>query len=372
MSIIAYTGLPGSGKSYTVVEHQILPALKAGLLVVTNLPLKKDLLKAEIGGEVRDFPMELVSANPDSIEEHCPAGCLLVLDEVWRIFPAGKRADQVPEAFRSLFAEHRHRVDASGRSTQIVLVTQDLAQISAFARQLVETTFRTVKLSNLGLNTRYRTDVYNGPQSGPNPPINARIREMVGRYEPRVFRFYVSHTQSEAGKEGADERPVDRRANIFKRPLLMLTPVIMIALTWFGIHILWSHHAKKAVEPSPLATPLNIPSGGGHAPSGAAPGAREVSASWRVSGTLEGDLKGAGGWAMVTDGKATRWVPLSQCRRHAHGVACPVDGEMWADTGRYEGKAVSGVVATLQGAVGTVGTGLAEVAKSTGLGRASE
>ena len=32
-------GIPGSGKSYEAAAHQIMSALQAGTLVITNLPL---------------------------------------------------------------------------------------------------------------------------------------------------------------------------------------------------------------------------------------------------------------------------------------------------------------------------------------------
>jgi len=46
MSVVAYTGLPGSGKSYGVVENVIIPCLQEGRPIVTNLPLKLGELQA--------------------------------------------------------------------------------------------------------------------------------------------------------------------------------------------------------------------------------------------------------------------------------------------------------------------------------------
>jgi Zonular occludens toxin (Zot) len=345
VSIYAYTGLPGSGKTHSVVEHQILPALKSGVHVVTNVPLKFDLLKSEVGGLVSEFPMETVAADPDRIDEFCPAGCVLVLDEVWRLFPAGRKADQVPVAFRSFLAEHRHKVDAGGRSTQIVLVTQDLAQISAFARQLIEQTFRTVKLTSVGLQSRYRVDVFIGPAMGPNPPISGRTRQMFGKYDPKVYRFYVSHTQSEAGEEGADERAIDKRGNVLRRPLLLMAPVVCILLGWFGVHTLLKSH-ERLVGGGPRSGPFqSLPIGGfpgGQGPVRVVSGPAEKHASWRVSALL-GDGAG-GGWAWLTDEVVTVWVPIGECLRGAHHVACLYDGASWDESGRIDGHAPTGVI----------------------------
>lgn len=136
---------------------------------MTNVPMKRDVVVRDIPDAenlLREFPMAAVVAAPDSIWEHCPNGALVVLDEVWRFWPAGKKVDKIPEAWKSFLAEHGHRVDAAGNAMQVVLITQDLAQIAAFARQLVEQTFRTIKLSSIGFHKKFRTDIYGGPVQG--------------------------------------------------------------------------------------------------------------------------------------------------------------------------------------------------------------
>ena len=240
MSIDAYTGLPGSGKTYSVIAQQIVPGMKAGRQLVTNIPVKTDLLKQDFPkGEISTFSTEQLQANPETIATLCPPGAILILDEVWRIFPAGWQVAKIPDAYKSFFAEHRHRVNAKGDSTQIVLVTQDLAQISAFARQLVETTYRTTKLTTVGLSKRYRVDVYHGPQSGPNANPSNALRQIFGKYEPKIYRYYTSHTQSEAAAEGANEKSVDGRANALKRPLLLMAPLIILGLVGYGLYGLY-------------------------------------------------------------------------------------------------------------------------------------
>jgi len=255
MSIYAYTGLPGSGKSYSVVEHQILPAMKAGRRVVTNVCLRVDKLRADFpGGELVELPTLSVQANPDSIYEYVTPGSVLILDEVWRLFPAGLKANHVPEAFRKLLAEHRHMVDAAGNSCQIVLVTQDLAQISAFARQLVESTFRTVKLTSVGLQKQFRVDVYNGPAVGPNPPENSRLRQIFGHFRSDVWQYYESHTMKAEGPGAAsvNEKSVDRRANILFRPVFLVGMIAAPLMILGGLYKL-RELVKSQQEPEAVA-----------------------------------------------------------------------------------------------------------------------
>lgn len=223
MSIIAYTGLPGSGKSYSVVAHQILPALKQGRRVVTNIPLKRDAIRNKVTkGEIVELPLEVVAGEPEKLEEYATPGSVVIVDELWRLFPAGMKTDRVPEVFKSWLAEHRHRLDSRGRSMQIVFVTQDLAQIAAFARQLVEQTFHHKKLSDVGMDSRFRVDIYHGPVTGAVPSVQARIRQVQARYKSEVFLMYDSHTMSESTVSSIDESKVDARGNALKRPIIWL------------------------------------------------------------------------------------------------------------------------------------------------------
>ncbi|MCU7813401.1 MAG: hypothetical protein KZQ77_19520, partial [Candidatus Thiodiazotropha sp. (ex Notomyrtea botanica)] len=62
MAIVTYVGLPGSGKSYSVVEHVILPALKNNRTVCTNIPLNKEQLSTDgYMGEVIGIDMKKAS-----------------------------------------------------------------------------------------------------------------------------------------------------------------------------------------------------------------------------------------------------------------------------------------------------------------------
>jgi len=333
VSIYAYTGLPGSGKSYSVVQHQVLPALREGRTVVTNLPLKRDLVLEETradAGCLREFPAELVAADPETIFEHFPEGSVLILDEVWKLFPSGLKTNNVPNAFKTAFAEHRHRVDAGGRSCQIVLVTQDLAQIAMFARQLVEQTFRTTKLTTVGFDKRFRVDVYAGPVAGPNPPVNSAIRQIFGKYDKRIFRLYTSHTQSLAAEDGADEKSVDRRGNVLLRPVMLAAPFLVLGLLWFG----FTHLHKPRNREEGTATGANPRAiGAGIAPLAAPPSGsfleRVTPRHWRVSGVISGLGGTLGDIAIVTDDERSLLVDLAMCRRTRFDLYCPTEtGEL--------------------------------------------
>lgn len=226
MPIDAYVGKPGHGKSYGVVQHVVIPSLKQGRHVVTNIPLQVDILMEDFGGSVTQLPDDW-HTRPD-IADLAPPGCVLILDELWRRWPAGLKANNVPESDKALLAEHRHRVSKDGKSMRVVLVTQDLSQIASFARALIEQTYRVVKKTRKA----YRVDIYSGAATGDRPPKTTLQRQAFGTYKADVYRYYSSATQSESGDVG-DESKADNRGNIWRSPTLWLMatsiPVLVIA-----------------------------------------------------------------------------------------------------------------------------------------------
>jgi len=236
MSITAYTGLPGSGKSYSMFEHVIIPALKKHREVWTNIPFNKDICLEEFGCAPVLFEMDDIKNNTEWFQNVLPKGVICVLDEVWQLWPSGLKTNLVPEGYKIFLAQHRHIVCEKGISTEVIIGTQDLSQVSAFARDLVAQTFRSVKLTAIGSKKRFRIDCYEGPVSGPNPPKSKLINQFTGKYKPHIYRFYQSHTMSDTGLAG-DEAKSDDRTNILKSailPISLTLVFLLIVLTYFG------------------------------------------------------------------------------------------------------------------------------------------
>jgi len=213
LAITAYTGLPGSGKSYGVVENVILPALKSGRRIFTNIPLNADLVEKNYPGLVTQFTSAEILENPDWFQNVFQSGATLVIDECWRVWAAGLKANNMTDAHKGFLAEHRHMVGSDGQSTEVVYVTQDLAQIASYPRSLVETTYRAVKLGSVGANNKFRIDVYQGAVTGQRPSESLRLRQMFSSYKPDVYCWYKSQTMSQSVTHG-DESGSDKRNNI--------------------------------------------------------------------------------------------------------------------------------------------------------------
>jgi zona occludens toxin len=249
MSIVAYVGRPRSGKSYGVVENIIIPALKLGRTVITNIPLKTGYLKDDYPkGTIVQFKPNEPLENPDFFNLDRHAGAIWIIDEAWRYWSTGTKATQIPELQKSFFTEHGHCVGDDGKTTEIVLVTQSLDQVANFARELIEDTYRATKLSALGLSKSYRIDVFTGCQKGlsggtPN-------RTLQGSYKPEVYKYYISHTKNKTDFAAGMEEKVDKRNNIFKSKLFMFgIPLALLAII-FGITNVLSYFGRNQEKPA--------------------------------------------------------------------------------------------------------------------------
>ena len=191
MAITAYTGLPGSGKSYSVVKFVMIQRLvqsakyrakgKPGIDIFTNVPMMNDHIEAKHGQRVHQLDMEQVASDEWSWKDEIPAGSLVVLDELWRLWPSGVSDKQARFIDKEFLAEHRHEVGANGHNTEVVLVCQDLGQIAMFARRLVAYTYRMTKMDNIGLESRFNVHIYSGAVTGNQPPKSKITRSMLGQ-----------------------------------------------------------------------------------------------------------------------------------------------------------------------------------------------
>lgn len=326
MAVTAYTGLPGHGKSYSVVEHVVLPALEQTRVVVTNLPLKMDQVRRKFpAADVRFFELAAIRDKPDLLLELAVPGCIFVLDEAQLLWPSGLQASKTPAAWLSFVTEHRHRVDDLNRSSEVVVISQDLGNVASFVRKLVEQTYRTVKLVSLGATTRFRVDVYTGPVTGPKPPSKDRVRQLYGKYEPRVYDLYMSHTQSEGDGSGAVEGSIDKRVVVWRSPALWAGAAFALVLGVGGVWAVVGYFSgpEDRASSSASATAGQAVSRGAVAVGSEA---RAERSSWRVSGEVR---IGSRAEVWLTDGSVN--VVLDEaayCDRDVAGfVVCQWDGQ---------------------------------------------
>lgn len=242
MAITLYCGLMGSGKSYEGVSSAALSALKRGRRVVTNISgfnferVRGYLGELEDGSLLEESHVVVVPSSritepgfffdPQSDNESVvKPGDLVLIDEVWQFWGTDVKihADHM-----KFFRMHRHYVEqGGGRSCDLVILIQDITSLHRSIRAVVDSVFQFTKLKAVGLNDRYRVDVYEG-----NKIRKANfLQQFIKKYDPAIFPLYQSYEGGVGKEENADER-----RNIFssRSRKIYLATVFMVLLLGVG------------------------------------------------------------------------------------------------------------------------------------------
>jgi zona occludens toxin len=244
MAIVLYSGLPGAGKSYSVVEYVLLPALKQGRAVYTNIKLNIVELAQE---GINPLLLPLPAPGESHGWETLAPGAVVVIDEAWQYWSSGTKASAIPEPEKQFFAMHRHKQDAKGRSQSVVLVTQNPEQLASYVRGLVDKHFRAHKLDAVGAANRFRLDIYNGCTDREKD----LVRSVQGKYKKEVYKFYTSHTFAQVTDvTDVDERSIDDRASVWKNPAVLFgIPGGFLALVVAGFLVVGQLSAIGGEDP---------------------------------------------------------------------------------------------------------------------------
>ncbi len=241
MPINTYTGLMGSGKSYECVSSVIVPAVRAGRRVVTNVDgIDSDAIRAycqdkfsvqlEQLGEVvhctnEDVPKASFLPHGKDVDTFCQPGDIICIDEAWRFW--GTDCKLLPE-HKVFFREHRHFVHPDTKvCCDLVLMVQDITDLHRTLRVVVEVTFRTTKIKTLGWQKTYRVEMWEGYKL----TAKGRVSVQNKRYDAEIFPLYSSYSGG-TGKE----LQVDSRQNVLRSPKLWLLAVGVVLLFGWSIH----------------------------------------------------------------------------------------------------------------------------------------
>jgi len=243
MAINAYTGLMGSGKSYEVVSSVILPAVKSGRRVVSNidglnpeaiyryLEKKHDLDRSSFGQIITVTNEDVCSDNffPTDDSHHdgkiVQGGDLVAIDEVWRFWGSSHK---ISNSTMNFFRMHRHFTDPKNFiSCDVALMIQDIASLNRNLRAVVEMTSRTVKLKTLGFHFAYRIELYEGHKLTKQSHIDTFNK----RYSSAIFPLYKSYASGD-GKESV----IDKRQNITKNPRIWIGLIFGVLLGSFALY----------------------------------------------------------------------------------------------------------------------------------------
>ncbi|WP_367154041.1 zonular occludens toxin domain-containing protein [Methylomonas sp. HYX-M1] len=337
--ITGITGLPGGGKSYTATELFLLPALREGRPIVTNLPLQMDVIAGQFPAATIQF---IDFEQFDFKLSNLPAGCLLAIDECWRKWPQGKQAKNIAVDELAVFKEHRHHSDQNGRSMDIVLITQDVADLAKPIRDLIETTIISVKHLDLGREDaciRWYCKRGASITSDGKPPKNAVIRSENVKYKSDVWQYYKTHMHAQGGAVNETRIVKSTVFGSFAFKAGAIIAGLAVAVTIWSF-IKTGENVKKATTKKesanqqiqqatsvPTAQPASTPK----------PDTRPYSAEWRLAGTLE-NYGGRGHtlFVLVNSVGRIRKITDTWCKWVGYERECEVDGEIVAS---YTGTA---------------------------------
>lgn len=269
-------GAPGGGKSYEAVAFHILPAIKAGRKVVTNLPLDLEAwaqLDPDYPSliEIRTATLAEEPAEPETraqrfvfgrpvgsvAVEFCnrafshtedyedpwrhpttEVGVLYVVDECHMCLPFGN-TDRAVEEWYSM---HRHH------NVDVLLITQSYGKVSKSIIDLVQVVYRVRKAVAFGSMTKYIRKVQDGIKGD---VVNESIREYKKKYQ----ELYRSHTKGRAVEEmtANDIVPIWRRWPFIGAALCFIVFGILV----FGIMNKSPVEQKQVKAPVPAASPAN-------------------------------------------------------------------------------------------------------------------
>lgn len=255
--IYAIVGRPRSGKSYESVVYHIIPAVKAGRKVITNVTLNIDWFVKLFGpdvksliqvvdGKLNDFgkldrPFSKFEHYQDEWRDDQNRGPLYVIDEAHMVLP-NRNLDAAILEFYSL---HGHY------GLDIILLTQDLRKIHRDVKAMIEMTYYCAKNTAFGSDKTYTKKVRIGATT-------EVVNEEQRRYKSVYFPAYQSHTQS---KGSVAEVMANDITPIWKRwPFLGAALLISLGLSIF-VFALSKGDKVETVTPSPAANTASVPDG---------------------------------------------------------------------------------------------------------------
>ncbi|GAK19545.1 zona occludens toxin [Vibrio sp. JCM 19053] len=219
--IYAIAGRPGGGKTYEAVAYHIIPAIKEGRKVITNITLNvdwfvkifgedaRDLIKI-VDGRLTDFgstsrPFSQIEDYSDEWRNEKGQGPLYIVDEAHMSLPSRG----LPAAILEWFSIHRHY------GVDIILLTQNIRKVHRDIKDMIEVTYRCTKNTAMGSSNSYTKKVQDGCNG---EVVNTSIRS----YKSEYFPFYKSHSQSNKHVQEAQAKDI--------RPFWKRWPVIGTAL----------------------------------------------------------------------------------------------------------------------------------------------
>lgn len=277
-------GDPGSYKTSALISDYLVPAVKAGRVVVTNIRGVKTVEEiAEIYGfELIDTAqIILVEFNEAGFEKMArffhwvPEGALILMDEGQRVYPTRLRDfkpydllnptdERRPRSVEDSFDSHRHM------NWDIYISTPNISKIHKEIRSVAEYGFRHKNMATVFsfMRGRYKRVTHIADNSG--TAIGHAISAGLRKIDKRAFDVYQS-TATGKTKDSASA------FSFFKQPKILLVLCILGYSVWnmgstiysagglptmFGGSVKPSdYNPNKAPVAAPVQAPVRVPAG---------------------------------------------------------------------------------------------------------------
>lgn len=351
MPINAFGGGPGSGKTYGVMEHVILPAVSKGRFIITNIEgLSEEAIYAYVAekfykgkifciGHIRHCDRDAPDAEtffpgaeqldspcivPSLDSQHVCGGDLVVIDEATRYWNSDSKVKKQHAYF---FREHRHFANELGHTCDMVVIDPDLSMLARALKGKIELASVTHKPKEIGLN-RYVVNLYRGVRTSGKPTST------LGPYkfQSEIYSLYKSYAHV-----AAKEQAIDKRQNFLNNPRLLFYAggiVLMFILCMWGLYSYYRNQVDKFSPKSDKENVAsNLPPGGVAQSSGTTvnvPGSpagqrAPTSTSLRVAGEVT--LGGQHWILLVDDVGATRFENPAAFVGRGSLLVGSIDGE---------------------------------------------
>lgn len=246
--IIFHEGLPRSGKSYEAVVSRIIPALKSGRKVFSNVKGLNHPQFAQLLGipedEVRRLLIQLDGSHIPEIYDHVENDCLLVVDELQNFFPS----DRAPltKKMSEFVTEHGHL------GIDIIVMGQDHRDCHALWKRRIDQLITFVKRDAVGRPNEYTWATF---KQSSNKFV--KLRSGAGKYEPQYFGLYKSHEDDVDNKATYN----DDRSNIFKSKAFTLYLPLFLCIVGYAIYWLFGLFTGKSsmVKVAKPVAPISAP-----------------------------------------------------------------------------------------------------------------
>lgn len=217
--IIAFTGLPGGGKSCAAVAR-ILDNLKLGKRVYTNIEgLDQDEQRQyiKVYCDLDDYHLDknlifMSEGESTRFFEFAKENSLIVLDEAHLLFSNREWDTKKNNEFAKWASTHRHH------GFNVLIITQSIEKIEKHVRSLIQWNYVYKKIDYLGslVQNGFHESVYSGCEV-----TGKALKVTTRKYDKSIFNCYKSTVNEDIKREGF--MPT---TNILKHPVFYAIPVL--------------------------------------------------------------------------------------------------------------------------------------------------